>query len=44
MTDDIIEKFFEGIIDNVEDLRIIKLLSSEISEDEILSKLLEKGE
>lgn len=44
MTDDKIEKFFEGIISEKEELTILKLLSADFSDEEILKILLEKGE
>ena len=44
MTDNIIERFFEGIITDEEELRILKLLFLDLTDDEILSKLLEREE
>ena len=44
MTENIIDKFFEGIISDDEELRILKLLSSDLTEDEILEELLTLGE
>ena len=44
MTHNIIERFFEGIITDEEELRILKLLFLDLTDDEILSKLLEREE
>ncbi|MGC9777785.1 MAG: hypothetical protein HZR80_00920 [Candidatus Heimdallarchaeota archaeon] len=44
MTENIIDKFFEGIISDDEEIQILKLLSSELTDDEILEKLLIVGE